>query len=188
MAASSALSVNDTTPSSGRTENHAGIKMPDVTIDDRELKALMTSIQVASMGNEKILTKMFKKIGSIVGGKARAFAPRSMTKSEYKSTLVSGETDRDASSFTTGNLKKSITVEVNADSVEIGVPSNSPAGKYAEKMHDEHGKTWNNLGWQNDAKATHLYIFKAYEKSKGEITKELNNMLGQIIKKIVRGK
>jgi len=72
--------------------------------------------------------------------------------------------------------------------VEIGVPSNSPAGKYAEKMHDDHGKSWDNLGWQNDSKATHLYIFKAYEKSKPEISKELSTMLNGIIKKIIKGK
>ena len=165
----------------------------DVTIDDRELQSLMKTIARVSMGNEKIITKMFKKIGSKVGGVAKEYAPRSMTKSEYVSTLVGGVTERDTSSFTSGNLKKSITVEVkgksgNADySVEIGVPSNSPAGKYAEKMHDEHGKSWNFLGWQNDSKATHKYIFKAYDDSKSVIERELKNMLNGIVKSIVRG-
>ena len=68
-----------------------------------------------------------------------------MTKSEYTSTLKGGVTKRKASSFTSGSLKGSITMEVKKDRVEIGVPANSKAGDYAEKMHDEKGRSWKKL-------------------------------------------
>ena len=45
-----------------------------------------------------------------------------------------------------GELRKSIAYEVIGDTASIFVASNSKAGKYAKKMHDERGKTWNNLG------------------------------------------
>jgi hypothetical protein len=138
----------------------------------------------AGVKNPKNIRKMLAVVGAIVKGKAVKYAPRSMTKGEYTSTLVGGVTERATSSFTTGSLKRSITLEKKEASVEIGVPSNSKAGKYAEKMHDEHGKSWNNLGWQNDASATHKYIYKAYEDSEKEIDRALDNLLDNLIRRL----
>ena len=155
-----------------------------VTVDTRELQKLMRRIARVSKHNPGKIKKMFKKIGAIVQGASKAYAPRSPTKAEYVSTLKGGRTRRATSSFTTGNLKKSITVDVKNDRVEIGVPANSPAGKYAEKMHDEKGKTWNKLGKHNDGKATDKFIFKAYIDSEKEIESELGDLLDEIIKAI----
>lgn len=161
----------------------------DLTIDDRELRQLMTKIARVSLGNPKKIKVMLQKIGVIIQGTAKKFAPRSMTKTEYISTLDGGETERRNSSFTSGNLKKSITVEVKqargGGSVEIGVPSNSLAGDYAEKMHDEQGSSWRFLGWQNDSKATHKYIYKAFEEEKRNINKELERYLDKVIKDLI---
>ena len=158
----------------------------EVTIDDRELVRLMKKIQKVSKGNKRLVKKMMAKIGSIIQGTAKAYAPRSMTKGEYVSTLKGGVTKRKASSFTSGSLKKSITVDVLQNRVEIGIPSNAPAGEYGEKMHDEKGRSWKRLGWQNDRKATDKFIFKAYADKKREINKELDNFLDDIIKGIIR--
>ena len=154
----------------------------DVTINDKELTLLMKKIAKASKQNPRIIKKMLKKVGAIVQGQARKYAPRSKTKSEYVATLKRGKTKRKTSSFTSRNLQKSITSEVKKSSVEIGVPSNSPAGKYAEKIHDERGQSWNKIGDQNTSKATDKYIFKAFADSRKEIDAELNNMLDEVIK------
>lgn len=45
-----------------------------------------------------------------------------------------------------GALQNSIQMRNGVDYIEIFVPSNSPAGKYAAKIHDERGKTWQNRG------------------------------------------
>ena len=158
--------------------------MPDVTINDSELKRLMNKIARTSRQNPRAIKSMFTKIAAIVHDRAVAYAPRSKTKSEYTASLKGGKTTRKASSFTVGNLKKSITVEVKKSQVEIGVPSNSPAGKYAEKIHDEKGDTWEDIGSQNTNKATDKYIFKAYDDSRKEIDAELDKLLDDIVKGI----
>ena len=160
--------------------------MPDVKIDDAQLRRLMKKIARVSKQNPRLIKVMLSKIGAIVQGTAVKYAPRSKTKTEYVQTLKGGKTKRKTSSFTSTNLKKSITLELKKDSVEIGVPSNSPAGKYAEKMHDEKGKSWRQLGNQNDGKATDKYIFKAFLDKRKEISKELDHMLDQIIKGIIQ--
>jgi len=163
-----------------------GIWLMSVTINDKELISLMKKFERVGKKNPKIISKMLKKVGVIIQGKAEKYAPRSKTKGEYIRTLKGGKTKRKASSFTVGNLKKSITLEQKKNSVEIGVPINAPGGKYAEKMHDEKGKTWEELGDQNTNKATDKYIFKAYDDSKSEINKELNHMLDEVIKGIFK--
>ena len=52
------------------------------------------------------------------------------------------------------------------DHVDILVPSNSAAGDYAKKMHDEKGRTWKNRGVGTVAKgpqADEKYIERAIE-------------------------
>ena len=158
--------------------------MSDLTVDTRELTKLMNKIANAGKRSPVLIRKMFKKIEAILLGESRKRAPRSATKSEYVRTLKSGRTKRKTSSFTSGNLKKSIRSELKKFSLSIHVPANSPAGKYAEKIHDERGKTWRNIGKHNDAKATDKFIFKAYDEEEKVIDAELNEMLDAVIKGI----
>jgi hypothetical protein len=150
-----------------------------ISVDTRELVALERRLALAGGATPSNIQKLLKTIGVIVLGKARAFAPRSMTKSEYTSTLVGGKTTRKV--FTSGSLKSSITVEYKPNSVEIGVPSNSKAGEYAEKIHDEKGKSWKNIGWQNDSQATDKYIFKAQEATEADYMKAVESLVDKII-------
>jgi hypothetical protein len=156
----------------------------EIIVDTRELVALERRLALAGKATNANKRKMLSTIGSIVGKMAIAMAPRSMTKAEYVSMLKGGKTKRSTSSFTSGSLKSSITTEVKKDSVEIGVPSNSKAGRYAEKIHDEKGKSWKKLGWQNDGLATDKYIFKAEEKTKDQYMKAVDGLVDKIIKAI----
>lgn len=45
-----------------------------------------------------------------------------------------------------GSLQNSISIRAATAEVAILVPSNSPAGKYAWKIHNEKGQTWRNRG------------------------------------------
>ena len=154
----------------------------EVSVDTRELVALERRLALAGKATPNNIKKVLKTIGVIVKGKAVAFAPRSMTKSEYVSTLKGGKTKRRV--FTSGSLKSSITAEVFPDRVEIGVPSNSKAGKYAEKMHDDKGNSWKKLGWQNDGQATDKYIYKAGEATERQYMKAVDNLVDKIIRAI----
>ena len=151
----------------------------EITVDNRELVALERRLALAGKATPQNIGRVLKTIGVIVKGKAVAYAPRSQTKSEYVATLVGGKTKRATSSFHPGQLKRSITTEVFHERVEIGVPSNSPAKDYAEKIHE----TWKRTP-HNDAQATDHYIFKAQEDSEADYMKAVESVVDNIIKAI----
>lgn len=154
----------------------------EISVDTRELVALERRLAIAGKRNPSTIKRMLNIIGVIVKGTAVKYAPRSMTKAEYTSTLVKGKTKRKV--FTTGSLKSSITMEVFDDRVEIGVPSNSKAQAYAEKIHDEKGKSWKKIGWQNAPEATDKYIEKAEQDESAKYMKAVDDYVDTIIRGI----
>jgi len=181
----------------------------EITVDNRELVALERRLALAGKATPQNIGRVLKTIGVIVKGKAVAFAPRSMTKAEYVKTLkghnygasqsidfnlmkqtgfVQGgklkgvKTKRSTDSFHPGQLKRSITSEVFSDRVEIGVPSNSPAGEYAEKVHE----TWKRPERQphNDAQATKEFIFEAQKATEADYMRAVDALVDKIIKAI----
>ena len=161
--------------------------MADVTVNQKQLAKLEIGLRLAGKSYESGKVRLLKKIGVVVQGLARRNAPESLTKSMYVGTLKGGVTKRKASSFTSGSLRKSITTEVGKDFVSIFVPSNSPAGEYAEKMEDEKGKTWNEVGKrtkQKGSQAGDKYIERAGKKAEPEIDKLIDQTLNEMIKGI----
>ena len=155
-----------------------------ISVDTSQLERFTKRMKRAGVKNPKNIKLMMKKVGSIVHKKAMEFSPRSMSKGQYVSTLKGGKTKRKASSFTRGSLRSSITAEYGATSVEIGVPVNSKAGDYAEKMHDEKGKSWKKLSIGKQPKSRDKYIFAAYDDSEKEIDRTLDKMLDDLIRKL----
>ena len=110
--------------------------------------------RVTIKGLDKVLTLMdselqeivlhgvktgFKTIGLAVRSLSIKMAPISPDMEQYRSTLKT-EKGRQNTTFkaTPGTLRKSITVlRSNEREVEVGVPSNSPAGDYANRMHNK---------------------------------------------------
>ena len=151
----------------------------ELTVDTRELVATERRLAQAGKSNPKNIRALLAEIGKMVHGKAVAFAPRSMTKAEYVSFLKGGTTRRTADKFHPGQLKGSITTEVFDDRVEIGVPSNVPAGEYAEKVH----ATWKRPERQphNDAQATKEFIFEAQKKTEKDYLATIDKMIDKMI-------
>lgn len=158
--------------------------MSEVNVDTRELQSFVKQLGRAGQKNPANIKKMLEKVGVIVKGKSVTYAPRSMTKSQYVSTLKGKKTKRKTSSFHPGQLKGSVTMEESKNRVDIGVPSNIPAGKYAEKMHDDRGGSWKNLNKFNDPEATDKYIYKAYEDSEENVERALDAFLETLIRDI----
>ena len=80
-----------------------------------------------------------------------------------------------------GGLEKSIEIGPVSEGCSIFVASNSPAGKYAKRMHDEKGKTWWNRGPGTRSKGTRAdekFIDWAIEASK--------DLIGRIIEDEVK--
>ena len=148
-----------------------------VTIQDRELRQLVRRLERAGKATDRNIKTVLTKIGTIVQGTAVKYAPRSMTKSEYVGTLVHGKTKR--RNFTSGQLKGSITSDVKRDRVEIGVPSNSKASDYAEKVHNEWKPTPH-----NPAVARKKFIFEAEKDEKSRYMREVEGLVDKLIREI----
>jgi len=153
--------------------------MGAITIDDKALKRLERRMKRLAKKHPKKIAKMLKAVGSIVHGLAQEYSPMSMSKAQYTSTLKGGKTKR--KTFTRGSLKQSITAEYFPTKVEIGVPSNSKAGDYAEKMHDEKGSSWQKLSKGKQPKSRDKYIYAAYEDSEKKIDAALDRLLDDFI-------
>jgi len=153
-------------------------------IDTKDLTRFTRRLARAGRYTKANRKKMLGKIGVIVLGVARSYSPMSMSKSQYVRTLKGGKTKRKPTSFTRGSLKNSITSEVFPERVEIGVPINSKAGDYAEKMHDEKGKTWKRLSSGKQPKSTDKYIEKAEKDSRRQYMKAVGDFADDVIGKI----
>jgi len=153
-----------------------------ISVDTRELVSLHRRLALAGKATQPNIVKVLKTIGLIVGGRAVAYAPRSQTKAEYVATLKRRPpvTKRATSSFTSTQLKTSITSEVFKDRVEIGVPSNSKAEAYAEKVHSDWKMTKHNEG----SKARKEFIFEAAKDTEREYMKAVDDLVDRIIKAI----
>jgi len=131
-----------------------------------------------------------QRIGLRVKGTAQAYCPESPTKGQYVRTLKTRKTKRN--DFNPGALRNSITSKLEDESVLIYVPSNSPGGKYAEKIHDERGKTWKHLGPGSIAKNVSgnvgdKFIENAGRDEQRNFEREINGVIADLIRGFNRG-
>lgn len=91
-----------------------------------------------------VIARSLTRIGQRVRDEAKRNAPRSPTMAQLSATLKRKK--RTARRTTPGGLEKSIEYEVKGDTCSVFVASNSYAGKYAKRIHDEKGKSWRNRG------------------------------------------
>lgn len=85
-----------------------------------------------------------------------------------------------------GALQDSIQVRCGVDYAEIFVPSNSPAGKYAVRIHDEKNQTWWNRGAGTIMKgpqADEKFITRAIKDKAYECRK----IVGDAVAKVMEG-
>lgn len=122
------------------------------------------------------------EIGKILLPEARKNAPKSPTRQTLnrirKTKRKTRRNPRATSRHTPGTLEKSIQTDANEQRLEIGVPSNSNAGQYAYKMHEEKGRTWFKRGpgtVQKGAHADEKFIERAIEDN------DANGLLAKII-------
>ena len=114
-------------------------------------------------------------------------APRSPTVAQYSATLKRKR--RTARRMTCGGLEKSIQYSVNHAnlSASVWVASNSYAGKYARRIHDEKGVTWRNRGAGTIAKgfrADDKFIERACRDNEDKFLKILEDAISKEVKKL----
>ena len=84
------------------------------------------------------------KCGLIAVREAKANAPKSPTNKILSATLKRKK--RTARRLLPGGLEKSIEYAASETGCSVFVASNSQAGMYARRIHDEKGVTWRNRG------------------------------------------
>lgn len=120
---------------------------------------------------------------------ARANAPRSPLQYQINSArkttrnTSSRKNGRATSRAKPGGIERSIERLVKSDSAIVFVASNSEAGGYAEKMHDEKGKTWSKRGIGTIAKGSRAdskFIERALDENKENIKRILESEMRKI--------
>ena len=84
------------------------------------------------------------RCGLVAVREGKANAPRSPTLKQLSATLKRKK--RTARRLLPGGLEKSIECEVAGTGCSVFVASNSQAGKYAKRIHDEKGVSWRDRG------------------------------------------
>ena len=94
--------------------------------------------------HRRVINNSLTVIGQHVKREAKLNAPKSPTMAERSATLKRKK--RTALRTTPGGLEKSIEYEIKGGTCSVFVASNSYAGKYAKRIHDEKGKSWHKRG------------------------------------------
>lgn len=124
----------------------------DISEIEKEIKQLG---KVSEQKWPKYSKRAMGALAQAMVKEAKPLCPISPKKSQYEATLQDGVTLRDASSFQPGTLTKSImSKSVDADTSLFFIASNKGAGAYADKMENEQGKSWYNVGIGSRAKGS----------------------------------
>lgn len=114
--------------------------MADITGLDGVENLLRGLVKVAPTASRRSMARC----GLIAVREAKANAPRSPTMKQHSATLKRKR--RTARRMLPGGLEKSIEYEADETHCSVFVASNSQAGRYAKRIHDEKGITWRNRG------------------------------------------
>ena len=114
--------------------------MSDISGLDAVNAAIRDLAKVAPVASRRAMARC----GLIAVREAKANAPRSPTMKQQSATLKRKK--RTARRMLPGGLEKSIEYEATETGCSVFVASNSQAGKYAKRIHDEKGVTWRNRG------------------------------------------
>lgn len=156
------------------------------------VEGILRELQQTGQQVEKQSARAMFRVGALVKDTAQQYAPISPSSSQLrgaqtgtKRQKAAGKKRRKASATSRakpGSLQASIRFQSDAGKADIYVPSNSPAGKYAEKMHNEKGKSWFRRGIGTQAKgaqADHKFIERAIRDNESRIDAILKDDIGR---------
>ena len=140
------------------------IGMSQVTGANEVAAAIQALARKSHDASQRALNRAVNKVHST----AIKYAPRSPTQAQRRAqnkTKKRGKRKADATTRAQpGGLEKSIERRVEGLNAYVYVASNSPAGKYAARIHDGKGKSWRNRGpgtISKGAKADDKFIERA---------------------------
>ena len=114
---------------------------------DAEIALLRAS---AAGVRDRALPRALRRCGELAKREAIRNAPRSPTQSLINNTRITGRrraaNPRSTNRAKPGGLERSISLAVNPDNAEVFIATNSEAGKYAFRIHEEKGISWHERG------------------------------------------
>jgi hypothetical protein len=136
---------------------------------------------------DKALLRAMLKCGLIARDEARRNAPISPTQSLINNTRKTSKRsktqDRSTGRAKPGGLERSIKWRAEPDNAVVFVASNSEAGKYALKIHDEKGISWFKLGPGSVAKkggrVDDKFIERAINDNQDEFARIIKTEIGK---------
>lgn len=115
-----------------------------MTIDVQGLDAVESALRSLVKVAPDAARAALDDTGKMLVHEALLNAPKSPTNKIHSSTLKRKK--RTARRMLPGGLERSIQYESDASHCSVFVASNSEAGAYARRIHDEKGITWRNRG------------------------------------------
>lgn len=155
-------------------------------IEVRGLDDIVKALTKAGVVASEVADRGLARCGLVAKRDAVRNAPRSPTKSQYSATLKRKKRTA-RRRFFPGGLEKSIETETRNAVCTVFVASNSYAGKYAKRIHDEKGKTWRNRGpgtIAKGARADEKFIERAIKDNEGNFQKILEDELTKAMGKV----
>jgi len=153
----------------------------DVSFKYEEFLKLERRLILAGKDTDKRMKRANTAIAATVKDLSSDYAPKSPTDAEAKARGgKSGKT-------LPGALQSSIDMKATVNFAEIFVPTNSPAGAYAYRIHEEKGSKWWKRGPGTVAKgekADEKFIERAISDSEKDLITILDDEIKQIKKEL----
>ena len=153
---------------------------PDIFAEIALLRA-----SVAGVSN-KALPRAMQRCGQIARREAIRNAPRSATQSMInnlrKTKRRRKANPRSTSRPKPGGLERSIEMRATGTNAEVFIATNSEAGKYAFRIHEEKGISWHDRGpgtMTKGARADDKFIERAVFENKAEFGKIIRIEVGK---------
>lgn len=154
--------------------------MADITGLEAVTAELAKLRRVAPLAAKRAMSRC----GLLAVREAKANAPRSPTMKQISATLKRKK--RTSRKVLPGGLEKSIEYDADERRCSVFVASNSMAGKYAKRIHDEKGHSWRNRGAGTVAKgsrADEKFIERAIKDNVEKFTAIVKDELGKALSK-----
>ncbi len=148
-----------------------------------------TAVRYAPISPSKSLLQRFKDAGgkegtTLMSGRGKKARAVTLTKfyADRLDDMLSDD-PRSVEGPKPGGLMRSITFASDAEKAEIFVPSNSDAGKYARRIHDDKGISWWKRGPGTQAKgpkADDRFILRAITDNEGPMLKIIDGEMRRV--------
>ena len=153
------------------------------------LDAALKNLEAIAGASSAIMKRSLYRIAALVHDTAQTYAPRSPTVGDIRKATGRRMRIRKARGYSRpkpGGLERSIDMDVDSTDATIFVASNSEAGLYAFRIHEEKGITWQNRGIgtiSKGAKADDEFIVRAIHDNAGSILKIIESGQDEALKK-----